>query len=237
MRNILVAIFAVLMLQIGIAQAADTDAAKTEKVAYLGVTAKPVEASLRAQLDLPDDTAMTVVTVDPKGPAAADLKPNDVLVKLDDQILIDVHQFVTLVRLHKPGDSVTLSIIRQAKPIQVTIKLGEKEVATASATASDPDHTTDANTPNLPDENAHSPFDVQVPLGPNSQVAMAFSDGTYSASVKTDAMGRRHMTVKDTGDRVVASGPVNTEEEWDKFAPEIRQHLEIMHKALKLKSK
>jgi len=67
------------------------------------------------------------MTVDHKGPSADDLQVNDVLQKLDDQLLIDAHQLVTLIRLHHPGDTVALTIIREAKPVQVTIKLGEKE--------------------------------------------------------------------------------------------------------------
>ena len=79
------------------------------------------------QLNLPDGVGLTVMTVDHKGPAAADIQPNDVLQKLDDQLLIDAHQLVTLIHLHKRGDKVVLTIIREAKPIKVTITLGEKE--------------------------------------------------------------------------------------------------------------
>lgn len=217
---------------------------KTEKVTYLGVTAKSVDATLRAQLNLADDTGLTVMTVDGKGPAAADVHVNDVLQKLDDQILIDPHQLVTLIHLHKPGDTVTLTIIRAAKPIQVTIKLGEKEHTVAVATA-DPDHTngintggTHANGMNTPDDLAPLiPFDTHLPLGQNSQVAMAFSDGTYSADVKSDEDGHRNMVVKDSEGKVVARGPVDTEEQWEKFDPDIRKHLEVMHKMLARKPK
>ena len=105
------------------------DAPKSDKVAYLGVTAKPVDSTLRSQLNLPDDVGLTVMSVDHKGPSAADIQVNDVLQKLDDQLLIDAHQLVTLIHLHHAGDSVTLTLIREAKPVQVTIKLGEKQRA------------------------------------------------------------------------------------------------------------
>jgi hypothetical protein len=212
--------------------------AKTEKVTYLGVTAKSVDATLRAQLNLADDTGLTVTTVDHKGPAGADVHVNDVLQKLDDQILIDPHQLVTLIHLHKPGDTVTLTLIREAKPIQISIKLGEKQRTVPPA--NDPDRTADLNNVNPSDtvpDDQHPAFDPHVPLGPGNQVAMTFSDGTYSANVKADTQGRRHIIVKDLTGQVIAQGPVDTEEEWQKLSPDVRQHLEIMHKALGLKSK
>jgi len=203
---------------------------KTEKVTYLGVTAKPVDDTLRAQLNLPEGVGLTVITVDHKGPAAADIQPNDVLQKLDDQLLIDAHQLVTLIRLHKPGDKVTLSIIRSAKPMQVTIKLGEKERVVRPG--NDADHTTDAPGDKTSDaQGGVNPFDVMLP-GVNTQVLMSFKDDEFSASVRTDKDGHKELTVKDASDKVVAHGLVDTAEQWQKFSPEIRTHLEVMHKML-----
>ncbi len=212
--------------------------AKLEKVAYLGVTAKSVDAVLRAQLKLPEDTALTVTSLDRKGPATADLQVNDVLTRLDDQILIDSHQLVTLIHLHKPGDTITLSLIRESKSMQVTIKLGEKDrVVPTTPDANDPDKIGVTPADNGSDEQANPPFDPNAPLPRGNQTAMNFSDDTYSASVKADTQGRRHMTVKDLSGQVIASGPVDTEEQWQKFKPEIRDHLEMLHKMLGLKKK
>ena len=217
----------------------DKTNAKFEKVAYLGITAKSVDAPLRAQLKLPEDTAITVTSIDRKGPAAADLQVNDVLTKLEDQILIDSHQLVTLIHLHKPGDTVTLSLIRESKPMQMTIKLGEKERVVPDA--ADPDKTAvnpgDNGGNNGNDDPANPPFDPNAPLPRGNQTAMTYSDDTYSASVKADTQGRRHMTVKDLTGQVVASGPVDTEEQWQKFKPDVREHLEMLHRMLGLKKK
>jgi hypothetical protein len=212
--------------------AAPADAAKMEKVTYLGVTAKAVDETLRAQLNLPDGVGLTVMTVDHKGPSAADIRQNDVLQKLDDQLLIDPHQLVTLIHLHHPGDAVTLTIIRKARPIQVTIKLGEKEKAVVPA--NDADHTNDLpDLKALPD--ATSPlFDTQLPLGPGgvAQVAMAFKDDVYSASVNTDKDGHQILTVKDTTGKIVAQGPIDTDEQWQQFPSDVRTHLEVMHRLI-----
>jgi hypothetical protein len=206
---------------------------KTEKVTYLGVTAKPVDDALRAQLNLADGTGLTVMTVDHKGPAGDDIKPTDVLLKLDDQLLIDSHQLVTLIRLHKPGDTVTLTIIREAKPMQVKIKLGEKE-RTVKADA--PDQSPDApgvSDAKIPDDHSPTiPFDVTLPGVNIPQVGITFKDDTYTATVKTNAQGHKHMIVKNMANLVVAEGPIDTAEEWNKFPADVRKHLEVMHKVI-----
>ncbi len=51
----------------------------------------------------------------PDSPAAATLKKNDVLTKLDDQLLIEQRQLSVLIRNHKDGDEVTLTYIRGGK--------------------------------------------------------------------------------------------------------------------------
>ena len=195
------------------ADAASTKAS-TEKFTYLGVTAKTVDDTLRAQLNLPDGVGLTVTTVDHKGPAGADIQTNDVLEKLDDQLLINAHQLVTLIRLHKPGDTVTVSLIREAKPIEVKIKLGEKERPIVPG--NDTDRTGD-------------PPDARIT---DTQMGMSFKDDVYTATVRTDKQGHKHMTVKNSAGTVVADGPVDTAEEWNKFSPDVREHLEVMHKML-----
>jgi hypothetical protein len=200
-----------------------------EKVTYLGVTAKSVDDTLRAQLNLPDGTGLSVMTVDSKGPAAADVQPNDVLQKLDDQLLIDPHQLVTLIHLHHPGDAVTLTLLRHAKSLQVTIKLGEKERHTPAA--NDTDHQENLSGVKMPDDlTGRNQLDTL--LTPNAQVAMSFKDDAYSATIVTDDKGRHILTVRDATAKVVSQGPMETPEDWNKLAPDIRTHLEMMHKMM-----
>jgi hypothetical protein len=215
----------------------DGKAPKTEKVTYLGVTAKPVDDTLRAQLNLPDGVGLTVMTVDHKGPAA-DIQPNDVLQKLDDQLLIDAHQLVTLIHLHKAGDKVTLTVIRSAKPMVVTIQLGEK--ARIVRPDNDADHTADDSGDKTSDAQGAgggvNPFDVTLP-GVDTSVLMSFKDDAFSATVHTDKDGHKKLTVKDASNKIVADGLVDTAEQWQKFSPEIRIHLEVLHKMLIEQSK
>lgn len=72
---------------------------------------------------------LVVDAVEAGSPAeAAGVKPHDILLKLDDQKLINMPQLEVLVRAQRPGDSVTLTLIHEGKPTTVTAKLIEKEV-------------------------------------------------------------------------------------------------------------
>jgi len=99
-----------------------------EKVAFLGVETMPVGRTVAAQLGLPRDTGLVVRRVSDGSPAASLLQEHDVLTKLDDQILIDMHQLSVLVRSRKAGDEVKLTFVRAGKETTVKAKLGEHEV-------------------------------------------------------------------------------------------------------------
>ena len=99
-----------------------------EKVAYLGVETMPVDATVAAQLSLPRDTGLAVRRVADGSPAASLLQKHDVLTRLDDQILVDMHQLSVLVRNHKAGEEVKLTLVRGGKENTVKAKLGEREV-------------------------------------------------------------------------------------------------------------
>ncbi len=204
-----------------------------KKVAYLGITAKAVDPAVQARLKLPEGLGLSVRYVDPRGPAKTDIEAGDVLEKIDDQVLTDTHQLVTLVRLHRPGDSVTLSIIHQDKPVTIRVKLGEKELHAAASQASPESsplgNATGGTFPS--DPTALIPFDYQLQTT-NTQTEMAFDDGTYAAKVSADDTGSKHMVVKDRQGKMVATGAVDTESDWAAFPQDVRDHLKVLHKVL-----
>jgi hypothetical protein len=103
---------------------------KTEKASYIGIATSPIPTVLRDQLKLEKGSGLVVDRVDPESPAeAAGIKPSDVIQKLDDQVLINPHQFGVLVRTLKADVEVKLSIIREAKPQTINVKPVEKELA------------------------------------------------------------------------------------------------------------
>ena len=99
-----------------------------ENVTFLGVETAPVSKTLIAQLNLPNNAGLVVVHVVPNSAAAGALQENDILLKLDDQILIDQHQLMVLVRNHKDGDEVTLTYVRSGKQATARVKLTKHDV-------------------------------------------------------------------------------------------------------------
>ncbi len=99
-----------------------------ETVTFLGVATSPAGATLADQLGLPKDAGLVVTVVSSDSPAAAALKRHDVLVKLDDQLLIEQRQLSVLIRNHKEGDEVTLTYIRGGKQDTAKVKLAKHDV-------------------------------------------------------------------------------------------------------------
>ena len=106
----------------------DDEGGEKEKVTYLGVETAPMNRTLGAQLGLPKDTGLIVTNVMEKSPAAEVLKDDDVLTKIDDQLLIDTHQLSVLVRAKKEGDEVNLTFVRGGKEMSAKARLGTHEV-------------------------------------------------------------------------------------------------------------
>jgi hypothetical protein len=104
-----------------------------EKVTFLGVETAPVSRTLSTQLGLGRDTGLVITKVSDKSPAAEVLKVDDVLTKLDDQILVNQHQLGVLVRAKNEGDEVKLTVIRGGKETTVKAKLATHEVPKMAA--------------------------------------------------------------------------------------------------------
>jgi hypothetical protein len=129
-----------------------------ETVAFLGVETGPVAAAVSAQLGLQRGTGLTVNHLVPKSPAAAVLEPYDILLKLDDQILIETRQLAVLIRGRKEGDEVTLTYLRGGKQATAKVKLGKHEVPKFSWLEAD------GGLPGLPGGGPHR-FEAVLPAG------------------------------------------------------------------------
>ncbi len=102
--------------------------AKPERKTWLGVAPEEVSEEVRAQLPLEPGTGLVVRSVIPGGPAEkAGLQKNDVLVKLDDQLLTNASQFRTLVAAKKDGDAVKLTYFRRGQQSTIEAKLETHE--------------------------------------------------------------------------------------------------------------
>ena len=115
------------------ARLAVVQAGQQSEGAYLGIGVDSPDETLRSQLALPPGAGLVVNFVDDDGPSKAVIHQHDVLQKLDDQLLVNGEQLITLVRMHKPGDTVSLTLLRQAKPVKLDVELGRRKTSQGNA--------------------------------------------------------------------------------------------------------
>jgi|GEM_PF-3246848 len=97
-------------------------AGKTGKPHYqLGIQTKPLEASLRAQLDIPDEQGVLVRGVE-SGSAAekAGLKPHDILLSSGDQPLKGIEDLVEKIQ-KSDGKPLSLKVLRGGKSLSLEV--------------------------------------------------------------------------------------------------------------------
>lgn len=105
-------------------------APKQIEATFLGVSTDPITAQAAKQLGLEKATGLLLSFIKDDSPAAqAGLKKNDVLLKLNDQILINAEQFVVLIRSFEPGEKVTMHGLRGGEPFNAEVTLGQAMVA------------------------------------------------------------------------------------------------------------
>ena len=109
---------------------------KSAASAYAGISPAIVTELVRRGVtsqDVPPGVGVLVAFVDPKGPSMGILAEDDILVRLDDQVLVNPEQFRALIGMSKPGDVVTIVAVREDEVIKVNLKLGSRNAPVASA--------------------------------------------------------------------------------------------------------
>jgi serine protease Do len=227
-----------------------------ETVAFLGVETAPVSTTTGVQLGLPRGTGLVVNHVVAKSPADGVLSEHDILLRLDDQILIETRQLSVLIRNKKEGDEVSLTYLRGGQKATARVKLGKTEAPKLADVFEWSAPTFRAFTPGAPFEFAAGPADREdvdrilsmIRRAPNGEPvriqldahkgpgfrAMALHTGN-SNLVFSDDEGSLELTANDGVKSLVAkdargeslfSGPVNTPEERKALPPEVRARLE-----------
>jgi hypothetical protein len=202
----------------------------TEKRAWMGVSVTPAPASLRHQLKTADGIGLVIAFVQPKSPADdAGLKPYDLLLKLDDQWLVNPEPFAVLVRMHHAGDAVKLSFVREGAEQSASVKLIEHEVPKAMEFdgifpwPNDPGagHAVQMQTP-PPDPDHGSGAMMEA------EKVVTWLDGGKQISIVT-SRGHSTLDVKENeSGRLLFSGPIDTEEQRKKLPPDIRSKLDSL---------
>ena len=94
---------------------------------YLGIQYSPITTRQAAQLGLPTGTIGIIVSqVVPGSPAEhAGIQVNDIITKVNDQVIDADHPLSSLLVNNRPGDKVKLTLIRSGKEMTVDVTLGQ----------------------------------------------------------------------------------------------------------------
>ena len=95
---------------------------------YMGISFQPVNPAIASRYNLSADWGVYVMKVEDGSPAsAAGLQQGDIITKLGDVTLDETHSYVNVLFTFKPGDKVTMNVVRDGKDIQMQITLGESK--------------------------------------------------------------------------------------------------------------
>lgn len=173
---------------------------------WVGIRLGKLEAAVRAHAPaVPEGVGFVVQGVDSGGPAElAGIRPFDILWRLGDQMLVNEAQFATLLRMHAPGETVVLSLVRSGEPLDCQLVIGTMPEDRRSA--------------------ANPPFDISLaPAGvpgmpkvvmvPGQRTAHSTrSDGSVMRLYFTD--GKPQIDIDDPDGKSVYSGPLRRDGEW-----------------------
>ena len=212
-------------------------AGETGQTPELGVALSAAGADLGKQLKLAPGTGLVVDAVSADGPAArAGVRRNDVLVRLDDQILVNLPQLAALLRQRRAGDKVSLTLVRGGEPLTVTpiLAAGGQAAAVAFGNA-----VGIAGGGGGGGGAGGAQNQGTIRIGPmvlmQDQGAMtassSFSDGEHSLHLTTRG-NHKVLVAQDSDGNVVFSGPVNTDEQRKAVPPEVLRKLEDMEKPM-----
>jgi serine protease DegQ len=94
---------------------------------WLGVGYATLTPELAQQFGIDAESGVVVESAEPGGPAAAaGLHPGDVIVAVDGKALENPEQLLGAIRARKPGDRLTLRLLRDGQQRDVTVTLGEQ---------------------------------------------------------------------------------------------------------------
>ncbi len=108
--------------------AADSSAVEDSGGGWLGVQIQDLTAELREVLDLEEDFEGALVAgVNEDGPAdRAGVKKGDVIVGVDRKTIADVEELVRVVGKRKPGEEVSILVLRDGTKKKLVAVLGER---------------------------------------------------------------------------------------------------------------
>ena len=106
----------------------------TSQKGRLGIVVLAISPELRAHFGAPGDRGVLVDAVRPDSPAAhAGLQVGDVVTDVDGDATTDAHDVLEALSDRKKGDTVTISVMRDAKRVELKAKLDNDAEQTADS--------------------------------------------------------------------------------------------------------
>jgi 2-alkenal reductase len=95
---------------------------------FLGISFQPINPDIANRYNLPAQWGVYITAVTSGGPASqVGLQEGDIITKIGDVALDDSHSYVNTLFMFKPGDQITLSVVRGSQQLQVQVTLGEAQ--------------------------------------------------------------------------------------------------------------
>ena len=93
---------------------------------YIGISFQPINPSIAARYNLSAQWGAYITDVSSGSPAStAGLQKGDIITKVGDVTLDETHSYVNTLFTFNPGDTVTLTFMRNGKETQAQVTLGE----------------------------------------------------------------------------------------------------------------
>lgn len=184
---------------------------------FLGIETSPVDPALRSQLKVPGESGLIINFVAPDSPAkSAGVERFDLLTKLDDQVLYNPPQLQSLIRGHKAGDEVKLTLIRQGEAKTLAAKLTEHKTTNPMMMGMP-----GMGMPQgMPMGGAMSP-EMMGMRGMASLQKLVLEDGDTKIELKAQS-GEVTLTATSKAGEKLYSGPIDTREQRDKLPNNVR---------------
>jgi 2-alkenal reductase len=95
---------------------------------YMGISFQPIHPDIASRYDLSAQWGVYITKVAENSPASkAGLQEGDIITKIGDVALDETNSYVNALFEFKPGDQITLDVVRGNETIQVKMTLGEAQ--------------------------------------------------------------------------------------------------------------
>jgi len=95
---------------------------------YMGISFQPINPEIAARYNLPAQWGVYVTRVEENGPGReAGLHEGDIITRVGEITLDETHSYVNTLFTFKPGDQITLNVVRGNTDVKLQITLGEAQ--------------------------------------------------------------------------------------------------------------